>query len=95
MVGRNWIPVAILLNVCDRIRFLIIAVTIQFASDLFVSKRRRIRHIKNEIKGVRNCVFQSKNKPKVNTLMFLRALNWNGVTFKNYCYTLLKDQFVI
>ena len=29
-----------------------IAITIQFASDLFVPERRRIRHIKNEIKGV-------------------------------------------
>ena len=33
-----------------------IAVTIQFASDLFAPERWRIRHIKNEIKGVRNCV---------------------------------------
>ena len=33
------VPVAILLNVCDRNR-LSIAVTIQFASDLFVPERR-------------------------------------------------------
>ena len=30
---------------------------IQFALDLFVPERRRIRHIKNKIKGVRNYVF--------------------------------------
>ena len=34
---------------CDRNR-VSIAVTIQFASDLFVTERLRIRHIKNEIK---------------------------------------------
>ena len=38
-----------LLNVCDRNRFSI-DVTIQFALDLFVPERRKIRRIKNEIK---------------------------------------------
>ena len=36
---------------------ILLSVMIQFALDLFVPERRRIRHIKNKIKGVRNYVF--------------------------------------